>query len=264
MRPAGFASEVVKSLETNLRGANMRPDSLLILPAAQPAAQLFVLLHGESADPEQLLPLVAAVREAFPAAVIIQPYGPFGEGAARRWIEQASPDAESYVRQVADAARALAGEIRTWQHQHGLSGQQTAVVGFSEGAAVGLDACAVPGLAGRALLFATRFATLPDTAPEATTLHLLHGAQDRVAPVDQARQVHARLADLNADVTLDIASGVGHDLHAALIRQAIVRLQTCVPLRSWEAAMGSPDLRVDEYSAVDASEKDPPDPRTLH
>ncbi|CAM5185937.1 Phospholipase/carboxylesterase OS=Castellaniella defragrans OX=75697 GN=HNR28_000887 PE=4 SV=1 [Castellaniella defragrans] len=242
----------------------MRPDPLMILPADSPAAQLFVLLHGESAAPDQLLDLAAAVRQAFTAAVIVQPYGPFGEGEARRWIAHADPDPESYVRLVDEAASALAEEVRGWQRQHGLREQQTAIVGFSEGAAVGLQACTESGIAGRALLFSTRFATLPEAAPATTTLHLLHGAQDRVAPVDQARQVHARFADLNADVTLDIASGVGHNLHAALIRQAIVRLQTCVPLRSWEAAMGSPDLRVDEYSAVDASEKDPPDSRTLH
>ncbi|TAN30943.1 MAG: esterase [Castellaniella sp.] len=242
----------------------MRPEPLLILPAVPPAAQLFVLLHGESADPAQLLNVVAAIRQAFSSAVIIQPYAPFGDQEERRWIAQAAPDAESYVQLVADAAASLAGEIRAWQRQYGLRGEQTAIVGFSEGAAVALEACSIPGLAGRALLFSTRFATLPESAPPATTLHLLHGAQDPVAPADQARQVHARFADLNADVTLDIASGVGHHLHAALIQQAIVRLQTCVPLRSWEAAMGAPDARVDEYSAVDPDSKNPPGSRTLH
>lgn len=242
----------------------MRPEPLLIQPRSTPPAQLFVLLHGESAGPDQLLELAAAIREAFRAAVIVQPYAPYGEGGARRWIPEAAPDAASYVRLVADAGAALVAEIRAWQREHGLSGEQTAIVGFSEGAAVGLEASIAPGLAGRALLFSTRFAALPEVAPHTTTLHLLHGAQDRVAPVEQARQVHARFADLNADVTLDIASSVGHALHGALIRQAIVRLQTCIPLRSWEAAMGAPDVRVDEYSAVDAPDRQPPDPRTLH
>ncbi|WP_345797016.1 esterase [Castellaniella sp. MT123] len=245
--------------------SDMRPDPLCILPSGDTPAQLFVLLHGESSDPGQLLHLVAAIREAFPQAVIVQPYGPFGADQGRRWIADASPDAQSYVGLVADAGALLTREVLAWQSQHGLSGEQTALVGFSEGAAVVLDAvCAVPGLAGRALLFSTRFAALPEVAPAVSTLHLLHGAEDRVAPVDQARQVHARLAELQGDVTLDIASGVGHDLHAALIRQAIVRLQTCVPLRSWEAMLGSPDLRVDEYSADAPGEDGDVGPRTLH
>ena len=52
----------------------------------------------------------------------------------------------------------------------------------------------------------------------------------------QAAQV--RLEELHGDSTIDIASHVGHELHPALIQRAIVRLQTCVPLRAWEAALG--------------------------
>ncbi|MGB6008861.1 esterase [Castellaniella sp.] len=245
---------------------DQRPDPLTIPPSGDAPAQLFVVIHGESAEPGQMLDLVAAIRQAFPQAVIVQPYGPFGPHDARRWIAQATPDAQAYVGLIADAAAALAGEITAWQRQHGLSGEQTALAGFSEGAAVALEAvCSVPRLAGRALLFSTRFASLPDTAPQTATLHLLHGAADRVAPVDQARQVHARLAELQGDVTLDIASSVGHDLHPALIRQAITRLQTCVPLRSWESAQGeAPSLRIDEYSADDPQDGEVPDPGTLH
>ncbi len=38
-----------------------------------------------------------------------------------------------------------------------------------------------------------------------------------------------------------MASNVGHELHDALIRQAIARLQTYLPQRRWEAVMGAPD-----------------------
>lgn len=246
--------------------SDTQPDPLLILPSADDtAAQLFVLLHGESADPGQMLELVAAIRQAFPLAVIVQPYGPFGVGTDRRWIADVSPDAQVYVDMIEHAAAAMANEVAVWQDQHALNGEQTALVGFSEGAAVVLEAlCSVPRLAGRALLFSTRFATLPKAAPQTATVHLLHGADDHVAPADQARQVHVHLSELLGDVTLDIASGVGHVLHAALIRQAIIRLQTCVPLRTWESAQGAPSLRVDEYSADDPQDGEGPSPGMLH
>ncbi|WP_323018331.1 esterase [Castellaniella sp.] len=244
---------------------SQRPDPLCILPAGDTPAQLFVVLHGESAEPGQMLDAVAAIRQAFPQAVIIQPYGPFGAQADRRWIADAAPDARAYVELIANAGAAIAKEITAWQEQYGLSGEQTALVGFSEGAAVVLEAvCSAAGLAGRALLFCTRFAALPETAPHTATLHLLHGAGDTVAPVGQARQVHAQLAELQGDVTLDIASGVGHDLHAALIRQAIIRLQTCIPLHRWESMQGAPDLRIDEYSADDTQGDGHSGPGTLH
>ncbi|GAA0221381.1 esterase [Castellaniella daejeonensis] len=229
-----------------------RPESLIIEPSAGAPAQLFVVLHGESAAPDQVLGLVAAIRQAFPQALIVQPYGPFGAGNQRRWIALANPEPEAYVGLVTEAGAALASEVRALQRSRGLNGEQTALVGFSEGAAVALEAvCSDAGLAGRALLFSTRFATLPASAPMLTTLHLLHGAADRVAPLDQARQVHGHLAGLGGDATLDMASGVGHALHEALIHQAIVRLQGYLPQRTWEAVMGAPDIRVDEYDADD-------------
>ncbi len=242
-----------------------RPEPLIIEPSAGAPAQLFVVLHGESAAPDQVLGLVGAIRQAFPQALIVQPHGRFGAGAARRWIAQAEPDAEAYVGLVADAGTVLAAEIRSLQQARRLSGEQTALAGFSEGAAVILEAvCAHPGLAGRALLFSTRFATLPQAAPAQTTLHLLHGAADGVAPVDQARQVHGHLAELGGDATLDMASHVGHELHEALVRQAITRLQNYLPLRSWESVMGAPAARVDEYSADDDSGKPSAEGGTLH
>ena len=58
-----------------------------------------------------------------------------------------------------------------------------------------------------------------------------------------------RLDELHGDSTIDVATGLGHELHPALIQRAIVRLQT-VPLRGWEAALG-----------LDQS---PPDGTTVH
>jgi phospholipase/carboxylesterase len=48
------------------------------------------------------------------------------------------------------------------------------------------------------------------------------------------------LAELpGGDVTLDIAEEVGHELHPALIEQALHRLTHHIPLRTWQAALGS-------------------------
>ena len=41
--------------------------------------------------------------------------------------------------------------------------------------------------------------------------------------------------ELGADATLDVAATLGHELHPALMDQAVTRLQTCVPLRFWKA-----------------------------
>ena len=113
----------------------------------------------------------------------------------------------------------------------------TVGAGSSDGVEIDDPVVTGDGLVGRVLSFSGRFATLPDKAPELTTLHLLHGEDDRVVPVAHARAAYGRLAALGGDATLDVASSVAHQLHPALVERAIQRLQTCVPLRSWKRAL---------------------------
>src|SRR5690606_8699682 len=139
--------------------------------------------------------------------------------------------------------------IELLQRQYGLEGKHTALAGFGQGATIALEISnSRHDLAGRVLAFSGSFARLPAMAPPFTTLHLLHGANDPVVPVDVMQETHAHLDELSGDATLDIASQVGHELHEALIRQAIYRLQTCVPLHSWQAALS--DLNQQDPDAI--------------
>lgn len=235
------------------------PKPLIVLPEMPAPAQLFVLFHGESSEPRQLRGLASAIRQAFSQAAIVLPYGSFRVGDdAYGWMAcddagsdagtpgSASPQATSLG--LAGAVPALIGLVRGLQQRYGLSGRHTALAGFSQGASLVLEACiAQPGLAGRALFFSGVYAHLPAVAPPETTLHFLHGADDVMAPVARVGEVHARLAELRGDATLDVASSVGHELHSALIAQAVLRLQTCVPLRSWKEALG--ELEVHDAGA---------------
>ena len=214
---------------------------MVFSPAYGEVEQLFVLLHGESASPEQLLPLARAIRAAFSHALIVLPYGLIREKSlVYQWFDQTNLDEGNYRQRVTYALPALIALIQQIRTRSELTGQQTALAGFSQGATMALEACtAQPGLAGRVLAFSGRYAWLPETSLQATTLHLLHGADDKIVPVSHAQRAHARLNELKGDATLDIASRVGHQLHTALISQAIHRLQTTVPLRSWQAALSN-------------------------
>ncbi len=139
---------------------------------------------------------------------------------------------------VAESIPALHELVRQAQDRHRILQSDTALIGFSQGAIMALEYSLVhDGCVGRVLAFSGRFATLPEKAPEWTTLHLLHGEDDRVMPVSHAYAAYARLTELQGDATLDVASSVGHEIHAALAERAIYRLQTCIPLRSWRQAL---------------------------
>lgn len=211
-------------------------ETLALIPKEAKPNLLFVLLHGEAAGPDQLYPLVQALKQAFPLAMVILP--PLGE-------EQQLDELAAFVRKV--------------QGHYGVSGEQTALAGFSQGARMALETSRRHAdLAGRVLAFSGLYAANPDSVPETTMIHFFHGADDRLLPLDEVETMMQHLGSIAADITVDVASQVGHELHQALIKQAIVRLQTCVPLRSWKEAYGELGLR--EVPGDD----DTSDPPTLH
>lgn len=221
--------------------SSSRAIELLPEPGAE-VRQLFILLHGVGGAPDNLLPLAQAVRAAFPAAAILIPEGfePFdGGGVGRQWFSVRGVTEENRPERVARALPPLEAYVKQAQARFGLLQSDTALAGFSQGAIMALELVqAHDGMAGRVIAFSGRYAQLPKAAPQYTTLHLLHGAADGIMPVAHIQAAQARLDELHGDATIDVASQVGHELHPALIQRAIERLQTCVPLRSWEAALG--------------------------
>jgi phospholipase/carboxylesterase len=217
------------------------------LPEAGPARQLFILLHGVGASSSDLVPLAGKFRAAFPDAALLLPDGafPFDGGSPgdsgdnrRQWFSISGVSEGNRAARVAAAMPALHALVRDAQDRFNVLQSDTALVGFSQGAIMALEfSVAHDGHAGRVIAFSGRFAKLPGTAPEFTTLHLLHGEDDSVIPVAHAHAAYARLTELQGDATLDIASSVGHEIHAALADRAIHRLQTCIPLRSWKQAL---------------------------
>jgi len=229
-------------------------DAFELLPEQGDARQLFILLHGVGATPASMRPLADALRASFPQAAILGPagfepydgdhgnhgnHGDHGGQDKRQWFSVRGVDEANRPARVVQALPPLVEYIRANQARFHLLQSDTALAGFSQGAIMALEAVvAHDGLAGRVLAFSGRYASVPQWAPQYTTIHLLHGANDTVMPVALAEQAQARLNELHGDSTIDVATRVGHELHPALIARAIVRLQTCVPLRSWEAALG--------------------------
>ncbi len=205
--------------------------------------QLMVLLHGVGGDAASMLPLAQALRAEFPQAALLIPEGfdAFDGGSAgRQWFSVNSITEENRPARVAAARERFVKWLHATQARLRAEPAVTALVGFSQGAILALEtAQAEDGLAGRVLAFSGRYAVLPDHAPRLTTLHLLHGGADTVMPARHAREALDRLALLGGDATLDIAEGVGHELHPALIAEAIHRLRTHIPHRTWQAALGA-------------------------
>ena len=213
------------------------------LPSAGQPEQLMVLLHGWGASAADMAPLALLLHTAFPQAVLLAPQGfePVDTGlAGRQWFSQAGETEDNRPARVAAMLPRLADWVRAGQQASGVGPAATALVGFSQGAIMALElAQQHDGLAGRVLSFAGRYAQLPTVGLNHTTLHFFHGATDTVVPAAQSRLALERLAALQGDATLDIASGTGHVLAPALMQCALQRLRSHIPLRTWAAALGA-------------------------
>lgn len=213
------------------------------LPAEGPPAQLILLLHGWRSEATALLPLAQALRSQFPQAAIVAPDSPqryAGRPHQRLWYSIEGLTPANWPGRVAECLPGLEAWVRAMQARHGVGEAATALGGFSQGAILALAlAMAHDGMAGRVLAFGGCLTAEPATAPQRTTLHLLHGGTDEVIPADGSRQALAWLAALDGDATLDVAEGVGHELHPALIDCALWQLTHHVPQRTWREALGA-------------------------
>jgi phospholipase/carboxylesterase len=221
---------------------------LVIHRPAGAAAQLVVLCHGYGADEHDLVPVGERLAAEYPAALVVSLRAPQRSalGFGYQWypldedrLGQQGPGDE-------DRAAALAGladSVRHWQRQANLGAEATVLLGFSQGATLVFEA--VTGgtggvgepLAGRVIGLAGRYDRLPDLAPPATTLFLLHGKADPDVPCAHTVAAAERLVALDADVVADVLPFVGHEIPEEMLDLAIRRLRTHVPSRVWKEAL---------------------------
>lgn len=222
---------------------------LLHLPAEGDPTLLFVLLHGVGARASDLAPLARRLAGEYPQAAVAgldapHPFdaAPAAHGA-RQWFSVQGVTEANRIERVAAALPMFVATLRALQQRFGVSWPCTALVGFSQGAIMALEAVqAEPRLAGRVLAFSGRHARAPAHAPADTTVHLLHGLDDRVIPPGPAIDSAERLVALGGDVTADVLPGIGHELHPRLVERAIEQLRTFLPKRAWREAMGEAPL----------------------
>jgi len=201
------------------------------------------------------------LHRQFPQAVVLAPQGfesMDGALAGRQWFSLAAVTEADRPARVAAVLPRLADWLRAAQQATGVGAAGTALVGFSQGAIMALELVQQnDGIAGRVLSFSGRYASLPEAAPQHSTLHFFHGADDPVIAADHARAAIQRLADIGGDATIDIASGVGHTINSALMQSALLRLTSHIPKRTWAAALGAAPGRA-EAPALTAADQAPP------
>jgi phospholipase/carboxylesterase len=240
---------------------------LLHLPAREgPPQLLFIHLHGAGAQPLAMVPIAERFSAAFPRAIHLLPEGfePYDFGEGRQWFSRRDIDEDNRRARVAAVLPRISALVSAAQHHYGIASASTALIGFSQGGIIALEAAQLePPLAGRVAAIAARYATLPERSPAATVLHLAHGKDDTVVPARYAVEAATRLVSLGGDVPADIVPGIGHEPHPELIDRLIEHMQSYLPRRVWAEALASAPVRATRVSSKELTSPIP-DSKTRH
>ena len=211
-------------------------ESIVIQQPRGQAEQLVLLFHGQGETSQAMRPFGERLARQFPNAFVVSVAAPepADDGAgSRRGLADANPAA-----QVSAALPAFLHTVADWQAVSGLGPVATALIGFSRGAIMALEATrSGTACAGRVVAIAGCFMELPERAAVATTLHLFHGKQDEVIPYRHTVEAVQHLLGLGGDATADVLPFIGHELVDDFVDLTIERLTGYVPKRLWDEAL---------------------------
>ncbi|ORM74397.1 esterase [Pantoea wallisii] len=208
----------------------------------QPAnpAQLFLLYHGVNDNPNSMAQIGSWFAKAFPEAQVVAVGAPHAGSApqGRQWFADIPAHDRSEQQGVNAVMPSFIESVHHWQQATGVRPEATALVGFSQGGMMVLEGVkAQPDLAGRAIVFSGRYATLPERATTRNTIHLIHGDYDEQVPLQHAQQAMQRLTALGGDVTLDIVDDLPHAIDDRSMQLALDHLRYTVPRRYFDEAL---------------------------
>ena len=213
-------------------------DAIIIQQPLHAAQQLLVLHHGVGASAQHMVPLGQRLAAQFPNAFIVSVQAPsasdISPGGAQWFSVQGITD-ENRPARVAEVMPAFIQNLRYWQQTSGVEASATAVLGFSQGAIMALEAAqAQAGLAGRVVALSGRYAQLPSHAPEKTTLHFIHGKSDAVMHYGHCVAAAERLVALGGDLTADVIPYLGHEITAEVMDLVVERFVGHIPKHHWD------------------------------
>ena len=213
-------------------------DAIIIQQPTETAQQLLVLHHGVGASAQNLVPLGQRLAAQFPNAFIVSVQAPYASDispSGAQWFSVQGITEENRPARVAEVMPAFIDNLRHWQKNSGVDASATAVLGFSQGAIMALEAAqAQAGLAGRIVALSGRYAQLPDHAPEKTTLHLIHGKSDPVIHYGNCVAAAERLVALGGDVTADVIPYLGHEITSEVMDLVVERFSGHIPKHHWD------------------------------
>lgn len=180
--------------------------------------KLVIGLHGVGSNGANLAPLGSFLRQSASDIDFESPDAPFGfgHGPGRQWFSIDGVTEANRPQRVVEARAAFDAVISDIIARHALGSNldRVALVGFSQGSIMALDAVASGRWPVAAVVaFSGRLASPEPLAPSTNTqLSLIHGTADHIMPFSESEKAKAALDKAGLTTELHTLPGVGHTI----------------------------------------------------
>lgn len=205
----------------------MNESIILQQPGGKPG-RLVLLFHGVGATAADMVPAGQRAAGTLFDAMVVSVAAPYPSdfGAGRQWFPVQGVTEQNRSARIAQALPRFVESVQRWQREAGVDGQRTTLIGFSQGAIMSLAATEVlPAPASTVVAIAGRYAQAAERKAGSVHVHLLHGEQDGVIPVQHSIDAAAHISALGGFVTLDTFTGLGHGIDERVLVRLAERLQ---------------------------------------
>lgn len=201
-------------------------------PAAGGAPkQLVVLLHGRGADGNDLIGLAPMLAAELPDALFLAPDAPQpcdGAPFGRQWFSLIDRTPEKIAAGVRGAAPAIDAFLDHHLARHGLTEENLALFGFSQGAMMALHVGLRRAAAPAAVLGYSGMLAAADSLRDEVTARppvlLVHGEADQVVPHAALAMAETALRDAGVPVEAVSRPGLGHGIDDDGVARAVAAL----------------------------------------
>ena len=192
------------------------------------AAKLVVFLHGWGANGQDLIGLAPHFARTLPTTSFVSPDAPFPCDAnpmGLQWFSFADNSQAQLLAGARLAASLVAAFLDEEQAKLGIGDEDTALIGFSQGAMLALHVALRMNrrLAGVVAYSGVLIAaeTLPEEITSKPPVLLLHGEQDSVVPAQASQVAHRFLVHSGVDARFVLRPGLAHGIDEEGLRQGL-------------------------------------------
>jgi phospholipase/carboxylesterase len=192
----------------------------IVMPASRrDPQQLVILIHGYGSNGDDLIGLVPHWQSALPDTVFVAPNAPSpcpGTPGGYQWWPLNTLSMEEHAAGARQAAPVLDGFIDEQLARFGLTEQQLALVGFSQGTMMALHVGPrrerqIAGIVGYSGMLVDPDGLAGSLRSRPPVL-LIHGDADDVLPIAALHQAKTTLDRLGFDLTTHMSHGLGHSV----------------------------------------------------